>query len=123
MNHIGQSQFSSEIRTITVDTFEQEVLKSPLPVVVDFWAPWCGPCRVLTPILDQLAQDFAGRVIFGKVNIDDNETLAGELGIQAVPTVLFFSGDSVSLVTVGVKQRQEMATIISTFLDQISKES
>ena len=118
MDQKEQIQFSSEIRSFSMDNFETEVIRGTLPVIVDFWAPWCGPCRVLSPIIDQLAQDFADRVVFGKVNIDENEQLARELNIQAVPTVLFFSGEVGSLVTVGVKSYQELSTIISQLLEQ-----
>ncbi len=116
MNGTASKQFSSEIITINMDNFEAEVLQAKHPMLIDFWAPWCGPCRVLAPIIDQLAQDFAGRIRFGKVNIDENDELARELGIQAVPTVLLFNGDSVDMVSVGVKQRQEMRAIIENLI-------
>ncbi|MDX2197479.1 MAG: thioredoxin [Phycisphaerae bacterium] len=74
----------------TDSNFESEVLQSSVPVVVDFWAEWCGPCRMLGPVMDQLATDFSGRVKVGKLNIDNAPTIAAKYGVQSIPTVLIF---------------------------------
>jgi thioredoxin 1 len=75
---------------VTEKTFEADVLKSDLPVLVDFWAPWCGPCRMMSPILDAAAEKMAGRVKFAKLNTDENGGLAQNLGIMAIPTLILF---------------------------------
>ena len=75
--------------------FEQEVLNSELPVMVDFWAVWCGPCKVLSPIVDELAKEYDGKLKVGKVNVDENNQLAGRYGIMSIPTLKFFKGGKV----------------------------
>ncbi len=77
---------------VTDAEFEQAVLKSDKPVVVDFWAPWCGPCRAITPILDKLAGEFDGKLTIAKVNTDEEIRWAGQLGIQGIPTLIIFKG-------------------------------
>ena len=82
---------------VTDATYEQAVLKSALPVVVDFWAPWCGPCKMMGPLLDAAAQKYAGKLVVAKVNIDDDSDTAEALGIQSIPTLLFVrSGEIVN---------------------------
>jgi thioredoxin 1 len=77
---------------ITDQTFDQEVLKSSLPAVVDFWAPWCGPCRMVGPIIDKLSEEYKGKVKVCKLNVDENHDMAGKYQVMSIPTVLFFKG-------------------------------
>ncbi len=81
--------------------FQQEVLKSDLPVVVDFWAPWCGPCRMMAPIIEELANEMDGKIKIGKLNVDENPTTAGHFNIMSIPTMLVFKNGMVAEQIVG----------------------
>lgn len=87
--------------TLNTTNFEQEVLKSDIPVLVDFWAGWCGPCKMLTPIIEEIAKEYDGKVKVGKVNIDDFATLAMNYGITSIPTVILFKDGQVIDKSVG----------------------
>ena len=76
--------------TITDSNFQKEVLDSKTAVVVDFWAPWCGPCRAVTPVIEELAKDYAGKVTVGKLNVDENPEVAGQFNVMSIPTVMVF---------------------------------
>src|SRR5205823_14070333 len=91
-NERWQCMASANVMEFTADNWEQEVVKSDKPVLVDFWAPWCGPCRALAPAVDRVADQFAGRVKVGKLNIDDNESVAVKYGITSIPRLLVFKG-------------------------------
>ena len=99
---------SPDIVTLTQENFAQEVLQSPTPVLVDFWAEWCGPCKMIAPILNELADEYQGRVKIGKVNIDDHQALATEYGIRAIPTLLLFDKGQVADQIVGARSKRDL---------------
>jgi thioredoxin 1 len=90
---------------VTDDEFENQVLNSELPVLVDFWAPWCGPCRMLSPIVEDLSQDYEGQVVFAKLNTDENPQTPGQYGIMSIPSLLLFKGGEVVGRTVGMRPK------------------
>ncbi|MCL2179869.1 MAG: thioredoxin [Treponema sp.] len=75
---------------ITTDNFESEVVQSPIPVLLDFWAPWCAPCKMIGPVIDQIAEEYSGRIKVGKINIDENSALAEQHGIVSIPTLILY---------------------------------
>jgi len=87
--------------TLNEQNFEQEVLKSELPAMVDFWAAWCGPCKVLGPVVEEIASEMAGKAVIGKVNVDENPQLTSTYGVMSIPTVLFFKNGAVVETSVG----------------------
>ena len=99
---------SDQIITVTQDSFKQEVLESPKPFLVDFWAEWCGPCKMLTPILDELAQEYEGRIRIGKVNIDEHQEIAAQYGIRSIPTLLLFQQGQVAEQLVGLRSKRDL---------------
>jgi thioredoxin 1 len=97
--------------------FDKVVMKSPLPVVVDFWAPWCGPCKMVSPILDKLAKDHAGQLLIAKVNTDENPDWAGHFGVQGIPTMLFIHDGKIVHEQVGALPEPVLRDLMNKFLD------
>jgi thioredoxin 1 len=107
----------SEPIHVTDSAFEKMVLQSTLPVVVDFWAPWCGPCKMVAPILDKLAAEFAGKVVIAKVNTDENPQWAQQFGVQGIPTMLFVAGGKVVHRQVGALPERMLREAVGQFLE------
>lgn len=102
----------------TQDNWQKEVVESATPVVVDFWAPWCGPCRALTPIIDKIATQFAGKVKVGKLNTDDNQDIAVRYGISAIPQVFVFKGgEEPKHRVVGLTSEAELVKAINRVME------
>ena len=99
---------SPSIVTLTQENFSQQVLQSPAPVLVDFWAEWCGPCKMIAPLLDELADEYDGKVKIGKVNIDEQQQLAAEYGVRAIPTLLVFRNGEVADQLVGARSKRDL---------------
>ena len=112
LNRKGKEQVM-EI-TLTKTNFEAEVLKSDKPVLVDFWAPWCGPCRMLAPVLAEVAAEKGDKIKVGKVNVDENPELAAQYGISGIPAMLLFKDGKVAGTSVGFKPKAELESFIAT---------
>jgi thioredoxin 1 len=93
------------VREVTDETFEAEVLKAERPVVVDFWAPWCGPCHAITPVLQSLEDEAGERIVFTKLNVDENPVAASRYGVLSIPTVILFAGGEVKESVLGARTR------------------
>lgn len=96
--------------------FESEVVGSDVPVLVDFWAPWCGPCKMIGPIVEELASEFGDKVKIGKVNVDNDQELAGKFGIRGIPTVMLFKGGEVLNSFVGLRSKEDLAGALNDAL-------
>ncbi|HEX3151766.1 MAG TPA: thioredoxin [Gemmataceae bacterium] len=106
---------SPNVREFTSDNWQSEVIQSEIPVLVDFWAPWCGPCRALSPIVDKLADQFAGKVKIGKLNVDENGDLAAQFGINSIPRILVFKGSPTPVQSItGLRSEADLSQMLKT---------
>jgi thioredoxin 1 len=102
--------------------FEEKVIKSELPVVVDFWAPWCGPCKMIAPTLDKLAKEYEDRLVIAKVNTDENPEWAGRFGVQGIPTMLLISSGKIVHRQVGALPEPMIRDVITQFLEVVENQ-
>ncbi len=100
----------------TDQNFPQDVLKNSLPVVVDFWAPWCGPCRMVSPTIEELAKDYAGKVVVGKMNVDENVNTSGQFGVMSIPTVMIFKNGQPVKSVIGAQGKEAYKKMIDEAL-------
>ncbi len=107
---------SDKVEIFTTDNFDSEVLNSDKPVLVDFWAEWCGPCRAVTPIIEELASDFDGRAKIGKVNIEEQGDLATKFRIMSIPTIILFKNGQIAEKVIGARPKAELTKIIENNL-------
>src|SRR2546427_529531 len=107
---------SEHVVTISGSNFEQEVAKAAVPVLVDFWAEWCGPCKMIAPLLDELAEEKAGKLKIAKVNVDDHQDIATRYGIRAIPTLLLFKGGQVKEQIVGMMGKKDLEKKLAAHL-------
>ncbi len=110
----GEARVSEKIIHITDDTFEQEVLQSQTPVLVDYWAEWCGPCKMIAPALDQIASEYAGRLKVAKLNIDENQSTPPKYGIRGIPTLMLFKNGNLEATKVGALSKTQLAAFIDS---------
>lgn len=106
---------------VTDQSFEKDVLQSTLPVIVDFWAPWCGPCKMVAPLLDKIAAEMEGTLVVAKVNTDDHAEWMQKFGIQGIPTMLFVAGGKVIHRQVGALPERMLRDVVKQFLDVVNQ--
>lgn len=107
---------SENIITITKDNFEDEVVNSSIPVMVDFWAPWCNPCRMIGPFIEQLADEFLDKAKVGKINVDEQPDLAIKYGVMTIPTVIVFKNGEEVEKSIGTKGKADFAEMINKYI-------
>ena len=106
---------NNNVLTITKENFEKEVIQSDVPVLIDFWASWCAPCRMLSPTIESLADDMTGKIKVGKINVDEQPELASAFRVSSIPTVNMVKGNQVIMQSVGVKSKQALRDFIHIF--------
>ncbi len=104
------------IKQVSADSFETDVLKSDAPVLVDYWAEWCGPCKMIAPILDEVSKDYSDKLQVAKVNVDDNQDIASKYGIRGIPTLMLFRNGAVVATKVGALSKSQLTAFLDSNL-------
>jgi len=107
---------SELIQHVTDASFDPNVLKSDVPVLVDYWAEWCGPCRAIAPVLDQIAEDYKGRIKIAKVNVDENQEVPRKYGIRAIPTLMLFKNGNIEATKMGAVSKSQLAAFLDSHI-------
>ncbi len=105
---------SEHVHYISDDSFEQEVLQAGVPVLVDYWADWCGPCKMISPILDEIAKEYAGKLKVCKLNIDENQATPPKFGIRGIPTLMLFKNGNVEATKVGALSKSQLTAFVDS---------
>lgn len=105
---------SDQILHVSDSSFEQDVLQSKVPVLVDYWAEWCGPCKMIAPFLDEVAKEYGGKLVVAKLNIDENQGTPAKFGIRGIPTLMLFKGGNVEATKVGALSKSQLTAFIDT---------
>ena len=111
-----KSETLKDTVTLTDDNFENEVVQSDIPVLVDFWAEWCGPCKVIGPTIDSLAADYLGKIKVAKLNVDDNPRAAGRFGVRSIPTLIVFKDGEAQQSVIGIKPKGQLVDLIERYI-------
>ncbi|HEX7455051.1 MAG TPA: thioredoxin TrxA [Gallionella sp.] len=107
---------SEHIHYVTDATFEAEVTQAALPVLVDYWAEWCGPCRMIAPILDEIAKEYAGRLSIAKINVDENQQTPQKFGVRGIPTLMLFKNGNIEATKVGALSKSQLTAFIDSHI-------
>jgi thioredoxin 1 len=107
---------SEHIHYVTDATFESEVTQSALPVLMDYWAEWCGPCRMIAPILDEIAKEYAGRLVVAKLNVDENQQTPQKFGVRGIPTLMLFKNGNIEATKVGALSKSQLTAFIDSHI-------
>ena len=105
---------NENIINVTDSTFDDEVIKSELPVLLDYWAEWCGPCKMIAPILDDIANEYVGKIKVAKINIDDNPNIPAKFGVRGIPTLMIFKSGSIEATKVGALSKSQLSAFIDS---------
>lgn len=107
---------SEHIRHVSDDTFSTEVLQSSTPVLIDYWAEWCGPCRMIAPILEEVAKEYAGRLTVAKLNVDENQQTPQKYGVRGIPTLMLFKNGNIEATKVGALSKSQLTAFIDSHI-------